>query len=806
MDFPRKFGKYTLLKHLATGGMAEIFLARQEGMGGFAKDVVLKRLLPTHAENQELVGMFLDEARIAANLTHPNIAQIYDLGQEDDAYFIAMEYVRGADLRRVCSQGIAEDDFLPLNHAVRVAAEVCDALAYAHEKTDAAGEPMGIVHRDVSPTNILITYEGGVKLVDFGIAKAENKATVTKAGQVKGKFGYMAPEQALGREVDHRTDIFAVGINLYEITVGRRLFRATTDLEALEAIEKCDFPRPREVSPGYPEALERIVMRALSSDADDRFASARELQMALEAFAAEAGLRSTAGMLSEYMRRLFREQLALEAKEGVTLHAVTEEAHSEPPEEPEAPEPEEKKMADSDQEPTEQPDEEAQAPAPEAQAAAPAPPRSEPPPSPEPPAESLSAEASAAGWNALNVVPSTPKPATADKAPTPKQAAQFAAIPPPEPLTDDDLKIRKPRSYTGLLLLVLIAVGGWAVYTAMTQTAAHDDARRKPIEGFIAPKLQELGKAPELPEAKPVKKSLMRITTVPPGARVAVNGNVLGSVTPTAVQVPEGSEATVRAMLAGHLPSAKRLKVTPGEMDVALKLEAGEPKKAKLNIESAPVGALVEIDGNLVGETPMKLETIPSGGEITVRFTKEGYYPHTVVYGVPPGYDGALPVKLVPESGPRTLGLLRIESIPGYAMITRLDGEKPEPLGRVRQPIDLNTVRVGDTIELRAAKKGLETVETTIEMRDPYHTVYMRLPEPERFNGKLSVLGPKGVTVYLKGENSGAKELGETPIRNHELPEGPYELTLMATESRKRMVVKVEIERVQVDTFCLHCS
>ena len=758
MEFPTKFGKYTLLKHLATGGMADIFLARQRGMGGFEKDVVVKRLLPTHAENQELVSMFLDEARIAANLTHPNIAQIYDLGQHEDDYFIAMEYVRGVDLRRVCSQGIAEDSFLPLQHAVRVVVEVCDALAYAHEKSDADGAPMGIVHRDVTPTNVLITFEGGVKLVDFGIAKAENKASVTKAGQIKGKFGYMSPEQALGGDVDARTDLFAVGINLYEVTVGRRLFRGN-DVETLQAIERCDFPTPREVNEDYPEALERIVLKALAKAPEDRYENARDLQMALEGFAASSGLRSTAGMLSDYMRTLFRDQLDLEATQGVKLRELAEEDAAAPDSEPPRPEPE------PDPEPEPEP-KVPEAPPPQAVAA------------PEPPTESR------AEWNALNVVPQTPAP----------EHESEANRPPPEPavqLTDEDLIIKKPRSYAGLLMLLLISVGVWALYTVMQRDLQSGRKRGHDLVGFNAPTLQQQGKAPAV-VVKPKKKSLLRLTSEPPGARVVVNGNVLGGLTPTAVQVSEGHYATVRMMLAGYLPKEHRLLAKGSDLDVTLALEEGTAQQtAKLHVESAPPGALVEVNGNLRGETPLKLESVPAGVELSIRLSKEGFYPHTVVYSLTPGLDAALPVKLVPESGPRSLARVKVSSVPTFAAVTRLkQGEKPEPLGRVTNvPIGLN-VRVGDHVHVRAEKGGFEPAETMIDVRDPYYTVYLRLPEPQKFHGKLSLLGTRGVTVYV-----GSEEIGQTPVRNHELTTGEHEVVLVHDKTRKRRTLKVVVKR-----------
>ncbi len=319
MEFPQQFGKYTLLKRIATGGMAEVFLAKQRGLGGFEKEVAIKRLLAHHAKNAELVAMFLDEAHIAAQLTHVNIAQIYDFGCENNQYYIAMEYVRGVDLCTLCTQSIQSGNFLPLNHAVRIMADICGALEYAHHANNSDGTPMGIVHRDISPTNILLGFDGCAKLVDFGIAKAEDKAITTQFGEVKGKYGYMSPEQAAGEEVDARTDLFAVGINLYEITLGRRLFSADSEAEAFKAIQKCDIPKPRSIDPRFPEGLERIILKALAREPGERYQTAGKFQMDLEEFLAQSGLRSTTGMLASYMRNLFKEKLAQEEEEKKLL-------------------------------------------------------------------------------------------------------------------------------------------------------------------------------------------------------------------------------------------------------------------------------------------------------------------------------------------------------------------------------------------------------------------------------------------------------------------------------------------------------
>ena len=220
------YGEYQLIKKLATGGMAQIYLARQQGLEGFEKLLVVKRILPHLAENEDFIKMFLDEARIAARLNHPNIVQIFNLGSQDDTFFIAMEYIHGEDVRRVWKRADQAGKDLPVPMVCRIIMDAAAGLDYAHKKTDQVGKPLGIVHRDISPQNILVTFEGGVKVVDFGIAKAADQATVTKSGVLKGKYSYMSPEQASGQKIDHRTDIFALGTVLYELLTGHPVVQA----------------------------------------------------------------------------------------------------------------------------------------------------------------------------------------------------------------------------------------------------------------------------------------------------------------------------------------------------------------------------------------------------------------------------------------------------------------------------------------------------------------------------------------------------------------------------------------------------
>ncbi len=325
------YGRYQLLKKLATGGMAQIYLARQVGPEGFEKLLVVKRILPHLAENEDFITMFLDEARIAARLNHPNIVQIFDLGAQDDSFFIAMEFIHGEDVRRVWKHSEREGKPIPLALICRIIIDACAGLDYAHKKVDQSGRPLGIVHRDISPQNILVSFEGGVKVVDFGIAKAADQATVTKSGVLKGKYSYMSPEQASGQHIDSRTDIFALGVVLYELLTGTRLFKRATDIQTLNAVTECQIAPPSAVNTRVPKDLDAIVMRALTKSRDDRFADARQLGSALEDWLLSNKLPSSSTALAEFMHDIYRERLAREQEEGRLLVETADSSRSEEP-------------------------------------------------------------------------------------------------------------------------------------------------------------------------------------------------------------------------------------------------------------------------------------------------------------------------------------------------------------------------------------------------------------------------------------------------------------------------------------------
>jgi len=307
---PTHFGKYYLYERLAVGGMAEIYRAKLYGVDGFEKNMVVKQILPQYAKNDEFVQMFVDEAKICVNLSHGAIVPVYELGQIDGIYFISMEYVDGKNLGELLDAGLDNDIPLEIPHALYIACEILSGLDYAHRKTDEQGQPLNIVHRDVSPQNILISYEGEVKIVDFGIARAATKVHATEAGVIKGKFGYMSPEQAMGKDVDARSDVFAAGILFYEMLTLERLFHGATDVVTLDRVKRADVPTPSRTNPKLPPQLDAIVFKALARNPNDRFQSAGEMRIAISRFMYQLPQEASAKTLSAYMKKLFAQELS----------------------------------------------------------------------------------------------------------------------------------------------------------------------------------------------------------------------------------------------------------------------------------------------------------------------------------------------------------------------------------------------------------------------------------------------------------------------------------------------------------------
>ena len=277
-----RFGQFQLMEKIATGGMAEVFKARMNGVDGFQKIVAIKKILPHMAASDDFITMFADEAKLAAQLNHPNIIHIYDLGKVENSYYIAMEYVEGRDLRTILKSGAEHGLPLPPELALFIASKLAAALDYAHRRKDFDGKDLSLVHRDVSPQNVLISYEGDIKLCDFGIAKAASKSSQTQAGALKGKLQYMSPEQASGNPIDRRSDLFSLGSVLYEMLVGEKLFAGDSDLTILEQVRNAKAAPPSTKNPDIPKKVDTIVLKALAKNPEDRYQNASDLQRDLE--------------------------------------------------------------------------------------------------------------------------------------------------------------------------------------------------------------------------------------------------------------------------------------------------------------------------------------------------------------------------------------------------------------------------------------------------------------------------------------------------------------------------------------------
>ena len=317
-----RLGSYEIVRRLARGGMAELFLARTIGPEGFEKLVVLKKILPALAKSPKFTRLFVDEAKLAAALDHPYIAHVYELAKSDGSYFFTMEYVHGQDLRQVAKRAARQGRRIAIDQAVQIAHAVASALHYAHERRSSDGELLEVVHRDVSPSNILIAYDGAIKLVDFGVAKAATSTVKTRTGTLKGKVSYMSPEQARGGPIDRRSDVFSLGIVLWELVAGQRLFKGDNDLATIQMIINSPAPRPSAVRPECPPELERIVVKALAIDPGERYQTAEELQLELEELARETKLKISTVALRGTMHELFAEELAawrMAQASGVTL-------------------------------------------------------------------------------------------------------------------------------------------------------------------------------------------------------------------------------------------------------------------------------------------------------------------------------------------------------------------------------------------------------------------------------------------------------------------------------------------------------
>lgn len=323
-----KFGKYILLDRVAVGGMAEVFRAKLTGEKGFEKLIVIKKMLPHMAEDPEMVTHFIDEAKLAALLQHDNIIHVYDFGEIEGSYFIAMEYLFGKDLKSILDKSSKMNQPVNLENSLFIALKICEGLEYAHNLSDLHGASLNIVHRDISPQNIFITYDGKIKTIDFGIAKTTTQSTKTRVGIIKGKVAYMSPEQAEGKRIDRRSDVFAVGILLYEMITRKEMYEGET-MQVLNKAINAQYEPPENQTPGLPPKVYEILHRALNKNLEKRYQSCGEMMTDIENCLYDINCRPNAKMLAKYITGLFEKEYSDEKIKSIEiLKYLSEEEHS----------------------------------------------------------------------------------------------------------------------------------------------------------------------------------------------------------------------------------------------------------------------------------------------------------------------------------------------------------------------------------------------------------------------------------------------------------------------------------------------
>lgn len=313
-----RFGKYVLLDRIAVGGMAEVYRGKLTGEKGFKKLIVVKKMLPQMAEVKEMVTYFIDEAKLAALLQHENIIHVYDFGETEGSYFIAMEYLFGKDLKSVFDKSTQKDLSINLENSLFIALKICEGLDYAHALTDLHGKPLNIIHRDINPQNIFLTYDGKIKIIDFGIAKTTSQTTKTQVGMIKGKVAYMSPEQAEAKLIDNRSDIFAVGILLYEMITQKEMYVGDT-IQVLNKAINAQYEHPEKLAPNLPPEVYEILHRALSKNPEKRYQSCGEMAADLEDCLYKLSYRPNTKMLAKYIKDLFEKEYSDEKAKSIKI-------------------------------------------------------------------------------------------------------------------------------------------------------------------------------------------------------------------------------------------------------------------------------------------------------------------------------------------------------------------------------------------------------------------------------------------------------------------------------------------------------
>lgn len=589
---PEIFGRYRLLGSIGRGGMAEVFLAKLEGIEGFERRLALKRVHPQFTTNPSFVQMFIDEARLVGHFNHPNVVQMFDFGKIDDTYYIAMEYVEGSNIAELMSRTKKAGGRIPTEAIVEIGIQISQGMDYAHKETDENGNPLNIIHRDLTPHNILISRKGTVKITDFGIAKASMNTHMTQAGMIKGKVPYMSPEQAMGMPLDNRSDIFSIGINLFEMCTLKRLFDGPSDFHVLQKVMAADIPNLQSLNPDIPEEFERIIRKSLAQNRDDRYATAGDMVRDLNRLKFSLGDRFSTFRLADYI--------------GGFVDARESDKGGAPAPRPSAPSP----------------------------SASPA--KSAPPPRPSPahlpdnddmrtvmiPSGKAPSQAAPQDDGSTRVLQAAkPVPQAQTHAPPPAEVATARApevkkeVPPPAPeAAAPTAKASRKPLIIGVVVLVLLAVVA-AVVMAMKSRPAQ-----------------------------------LTIQAVPNMAKIFVDGQKVADKAPyTLAEAPTGQPIKVKAEMKGFKSREESITLSPGDnRSINLELEMVEQKPGTLVLSSVPPGAKVLLGGAETGwATPCRLSLAP-GQEFEVTLMKEGFAPLSQKVKVEEGVESSATWTLTP--------------------------------------------------------------------------------------------------------------------------------------------------------------
>ncbi len=566
-------GQYQLIEKIAQGGMAEIFRGKALDAHGIEKPVVIKRILPHIAASPEFVKMLIDEAKIAVMLTHGNIAHVYDLGKVADDYFIVMEYVEGKTISQMMKRLQTRGLMMPTPVAVALCIEVANGLDFMHRKTDEFGNPLNIIHRDISPQNLILSNSGTVKIIDFGIAKAKSKISTTDSGVVKGKFAYMSPEHADGESLDQRTDIFSLGIILHELLTGQRLFKGKNNRETVRNVKRGRISPPSELRDGMNAQLDGIVLRALERNREKRYQTAFAFQQDLTRFLVEFYPSFSSKDLVKILKELFPEEEVSEKKKIVNSQKTVKEH---------LPEEEETKIART---------------------------------------ESLRLRLDMIDlYSPPKITPPAPKPLV-EAEPTPLPVVAL----PPEPEEESPLppvKKKQPLiawqkkyiySATAALLIITVGIVIHRLYPKGLPRRHEDPVA---ITQFVPP--------PRLVTQQPVTGSI-QINSIPPGARLFLDDQETDQVTPTQLTgLAIGTVKKVGLLLGQYRFWEGTITVTnatPTTLNIPLEMNFGG-----LEIQSIPSGASVSLNGQMIGSTPFRLAQVPPETTYQIQLTLPGYH------------------------------------------------------------------------------------------------------------------------------------------------------------------------------------